>query len=167
MKKEKTFSAVIMFALLLGFWIIIESEVTILSLTLGFLATLFVIVYIFDLIFSDQERTRLTFRSAKAFFILLGTFLKEVLIANIQVAKIVLSKNMNLSPKVVKIKQPLKKDLNRAFYGNFITLTPGTLTIDSTEEYLIVHGLTKDHVKDLSESPLQKAFVKFEGDRDD
>ncbi len=156
-----------MFALLLGFWIIIESEFTILSLIIGFLATLFVVVYIFDLIFEDKERTRLTFRSAKAFFVLLITFLKEVFIANIQVAKIVLSPKLKLSPKVVKIKQPLKKDLNRAFYGNFITLTPGTLTIDSTEEYLIVHGLTKNHVDNLHNSPLQKAFIEFEGDHND
>ena len=74
---------------------------------------------------------------------------------------------MPISPEIVKIKQPLNKDINRAFYGNFITLTPGTLTIDSTPEYLLVHGLTKNHVKDLSQSPLQKAFVKLEGENND
>ncbi len=167
MKKRSDTNAVGMFVLLLLFWMIIASELSFLQLFVGVLASGFIVIYGWDLLFNRQQHTKLTLRSLKAFIVLFFILLKEMIIANINVALIVLSPKMPISPKIVKIKQPLKKDLNRALYGNFITLTPGTLTIDTTEDYVIVHGLTEHHVDALTHSPLQKAFINFEGDKHD
>ena len=167
MKHSKKANVIQMGILLLVFWVIIESDVSFVKIAVGVFATLFVVFYSFDLIFEDRETNGFSLRAFLAFLSLIKTMIKEVIVANVQVAALVLSPKMPISPEIVKIKQPLNKDINRAFYGNFITLTPGTLTIDSTPEYLLVHGLTKNHVKDLSQSPLQKAFVKLEGENND
>ena len=122
-----------------------------------------VVIYNYDLIFEKQDATRITFRSMRALFVLFFRFVYEIIKANIQVAMVVLNPKLPIDPHFVKIKQPLKKDVNRALYGNSITLTPGTLTVALDEEYIIVHALTRQASEDLKESKLQKAFEVFEG----
>ena len=122
-----------------------------------------VVFYNYDLIFNEHEATslslRLIWRLSKLLFILIYNIAKS----NIEVAKIVLSKKMPIDPGFVTIKNPLKKDLNQAFYANAITLTPGTLTVDMDQEHIVVHGLIKEQVHLLEGSDLEKAFIALEG----
>jgi len=88
--------------------------------------------------------------------------LKEIVIANINVAGIVLSPRMNISPCVVRLKTRLKSGLHRAILANSITLTPGTLTVRLIEDELLVHCLVKDYIPDLIHSKFEKLLLKIE-----
>ena len=46
-----------------------------------------------------------------------------------------------INPGIVKIKTALVSPLAHAFLANYITLTPGTLTIDIEGEYLYIHWI--------------------------
>ena len=70
--------------------------------------------------------------------------LKEIAIANWDVIKIVLSSDMKISPTLFHVKASQKSSVGQAIYGNSITLTPGTITVDVHEGEFIVHALTKD-----------------------
>ena len=58
----------------------------------------------------------------------------ELLKANIEVAKMALSKDLNIRPGIVKIDTELKSEYGLAMLANSITLTPGTITMDIYEE---------------------------------
>ena len=118
----------------------------------------------YDLVFNHSEVTKLTFKFLYRIFILFFVLIFNIAKSNIEVAKIVLSKKMPIDPGFVKIKNPLKKELNQALFANAITLTPGTLTVDMNHDEIIIHGLVKDSVKNIDTSSLEKAFIALEVD---
>jgi multicomponent Na+:H+ antiporter subunit E len=89
--------------------------------------------------------------------------LKEIILANISVARIVVSPKMDVSPCIVILKTQLKSKLHRAILANSITLTPGTLTVQFTEDELVVHCLIKKYIPDLIHSKFEKLLLKIEG----
>lgn len=78
---------------------------------------------------------------------LLGYFLRELLLANAAVARSVLSPAASFSPGIVAVPLDLTSSAGITTLANLITLTPGTLSIDVSEDRrtLWVHAL---HVGD-------------------
>ena len=78
---------------------------------------------------------------------LLVYFLKELLLANAAVARSILSPTSSLSPGIVAIPLDLTSDAGITTLANLITLTPGTLSLDVSDDRrtLYVHAL---HVAD-------------------
>ncbi len=83
------------------------------------------------------------------------------ILANFDVAYRVLHPKMPIKPGIVKVKTNLKSDAGRTFLANSITLTPGTLSVDITDEgYLYVHWI---NVKTIDIEEASKEIVaKFE-----
>ena len=79
---------------------------------------------------------------AVVFYLLV--FLKELILANIDVVYRVLSPSMPIDPDVVAIPLRVETDAAITTIANSITLTPGTLTMDYDAETntLYVHGIT-------------------------
>lgn len=67
----------------------------------------------------------------------------EIIKANLDVAKIILSPKMNIQPHIFKTKASQLSDVGLTTYANSITLTPGTVTISMDDEARFeVHALT-------------------------
>jgi len=66
-------------------------------------------------------------------------FIWKLILANLDVARRVLSPKIPLNPGIVKVKTDLKGDLGKLTLANSITLTPGTLSIDVVDDYIYVH----------------------------
>ena len=159
---NKKHGAIVLFIFLMLFWVIISSKLDVISLTIGVMVSLLVVFYNYDLIFNQSEMTKLTFKKLLA-LIVLGFFLMiNIVKSNIEVAKIVLSPKMSIHPGFKKIKQPLKKEVNRAMFGNAITLTPGTLTVDMNDDEILVHALNVEQVDGINQSAVLKSFLIFE-----
>jgi multicomponent Na+:H+ antiporter subunit E len=141
---------------------IIASTISWVELVFGFFTSILIVLYSYDMVFTEDDSTAIKPKSLKALFILLLTLLWEIFVANFHVAKIVLSKKMPIDPGFATIRQPLKKDLNKALYGNAITMTPGTLTVDMKDHEIIVHGLEMHLIKKLEGSKLEKVFLNME-----
>ncbi len=73
-------------------------------------------------------------------------FLYELLKANLKLAYEVVSIHDHMSPAVVAIPLDLTTDLEIMVFANLITLTPGTLSLDVSEDrkWLYVHTLYLD-----------------------
>lgn len=82
--------------------------------------------------------------------------LVEVIKSNIHVARIVLSRRLDLAPEVVKIRALPPDRLGQAVLGNCITLTPGTVTLDDHEGELTVHCLTSHNALDLRQGGMNQ-----------
>ena len=162
MNKNKRNGSIVLIILLLVFWMIIASSIHWIELIFGLFSSVMIVLYSDDMIFTVDDSTAIRSKSLKAFFILVITLLKEIFVANFHVAKIVLSKKMPINPGFGTIKNPLKKNLNKALYGNAITMTPGTLTVDMKHDEIIVHGLEMHLIHNIEGSCLEKVFINLE-----
>lgn len=71
--------------------------------------------------------------------------LLEIIKANIDVAKCLLSRDPARSTTLIYTRPKQASDLGKVIYANSITLTPGTFSIDIDEEHgILVHALTAD-----------------------
>ena len=64
--------------------------------------------------------------------------------ANLMVAKYALAVEPKLSPKLFTVPNPPRTSVGKAIFGNSITLTPGTVTVDVREEEMLVHALAEE-----------------------
>lgn len=72
-------------------------------------------------------------------------FIRELIKANIDVAKRSFNPKLPINPGIVKVPTDLKSDYGLAMLCNSITLTPGTISMDVTEEdgrnYIYIHWI--------------------------
>ena len=96
-------------------------------------------------------------------FSYIALLVKEVAIANVQVAMIVLSPKMNISPRIVKYESRLKGEMFLTILANSITLTPGTMTVSIDKNILDIHCLNKDYEESLKDNLFEKMLLRIEG----
>ncbi|PKD21866.1 cation:proton antiporter [Salegentibacter salinarum] len=70
-------------------------------------------------------------------------FLWELFKANLQVAYEVVTPNFGMKPGIVKVPLTIKSNLGITFLANMISLTPGTLSLDvsNDKKVLYVHAM--------------------------
>jgi len=124
---------------LFGFWLALSGHYT--PMLLGFgVGSCVLVVYLshrMDVI--DEEGVPL--QSALQMMMYLPWLMKEVLVANIGVAKVILTPTLRISPRMVVFHGTQKTDLGRAIYANSITLTPGTITTGVNGNEFEIHAL--------------------------
>lgn len=70
--------------------------------------------------------------------------LKEIAIANVSIARVILDPRLPIDPVVVRFDSRLQTSLAQVLLGNSITLTPGTFTMDVRDGIFTVHALTAE-----------------------
>lgn len=88
--------------------------------------------------------------------------LKEIVISSIDVAKVILSPSLPISPTVVKLKAQTKTDVGQVIFGNSITLSPGTVTLDMHKGEVLVHCLTSESAKELQKGEANRRAAALE-----
>lgn len=89
----------------------------------------------------------------------------EIVKANMQVIKAVLSPDLEVSPTLVKIPLNSDEDIAETMFANSITLTPGTVSVDMQPDYILVHALLEEmsapeDFKDMGERSAWAVGVK-------
>ena len=97
---------------------------------------------------------------AKFLVIYIPVFTWRLILANIDVAKRVLTPKIPVNPGIVKVPTKLKGDFGKLTLANSITLTPGTLSIDVLEDSIYVHAIDID--KTLDENNVTTIGADFE-----
>jgi multicomponent Na+:H+ antiporter subunit E len=82
--------------------------------------------------------------------------LREVIKSSLDVARLVLSPSLPISPTMVELTTTEVSDVGKVILGNSITLSPGTVTIDVHEDRLLVHCLTREYALALLEQEVQR-----------
>lgn len=100
------------------------------------------------------------FRRVIAIFKLIILFLWELILANIDVIKIVLSPKLDIQPGIIAVPTKLKTDWEVTLLASLISLTPGTLSMYFSEDgrTLYVHSI---HVPD-KEAMIKQIHNTFE-----
>ena len=82
--------------------------------------------------------------------------LGEVIKSSLEVARLVLSPSLPISPTMVELTTTEASDVGKVILGNSITLSPGTVTIDVHEDRLLVHCRTRESALVLLEQEAQR-----------
>ncbi|WP_044893968.1 Na+/H+ antiporter subunit E [Bacillus alveayuensis] len=88
-------------------------------------------------------------------------FLKELLLSNIAVVKVVLNRSLDIRPGIFALPTELEKDWEVTVLSLLITLTPGTLVLDVSEDgrTLYIHALDVPDVKETIKA-IKESFEK-------
>lgn len=88
---------------------------------------------------------------------------KEILLANLAVARKVLIPGSDIQPQCINTKPSQKTNTGIALLANSITLTPGTISIDYDDNNLLVHALTDETAQGVIDKDMDKRITKLEG----
>ncbi len=143
-------------------WMAVTGTYSLLNMAFGFLLGVFALSLIREQVGSVGYFTRL-----RKVAVLALVFLYELVMSTIRVAITVLSPNMNLKPGIFAYKLEVDRDIEITILANLITLTPGTLSVDVSEDkqYLYVHAIdcsdvdaTRRDIADSFERRILEAF---------
>ena len=69
----------------------------------------------------------------------------EIAKSNIAVTKTILSSSMPIKQKLFNVPYTQRTDLGQVIFANSITLTPGTVTVETEDGHFLVHALSYSH----------------------
>ena len=87
---------------------------------------------------------------------------KEVVLANIAVARCVWQGKDSISPRTIEVTASQKSDLGMVIYANSITLTPGTVSIDLEGDKILVHALDREAAEGLLSGEMDRRVCRVE-----
>lgn len=92
---------------------------------------------------------------------LIFIFIKELIMSNVAIVKIVLKPRLDMRPAIFAMDTVLTKDWQIMLLSNLITLTPGTLVMDVSEDNktLFIHAMNIGEVEDEISS-IKNSFEK-------
>ena len=69
----------------------------------------------------------------------------EIAKSNIAVTKTILSSSMPIKQNLFNVPYTQRTDLGQVIFANSITLTPGTVTVETEDGHFLVHALSYSH----------------------
>ena len=97
------------------------------------------------------------------FLAYLPWLVKEIIVSNVILARVVLSPRLPISPTMIHLRGRQRTELARFVYANSITLTPGTVTVDVQGQDLTVHVLMRSAVDGHEEHTMVRKIARLEG----
>ena len=151
-----------MLFLFLALWIILSGRVTAEIVVLGVLIMLPVYWFMCRFFEWNPEKElkywKGIFWSIRYVFVLLT----EIVKANLEVMRLILSAKVVVEPKLKEFNVELKENSSRVLLANSITLTPGTITVKADSKHYLVHALDSDLLSGIEDSVFVKLLKKRE-----
>ena len=147
---------------LFSFWILMSGMVTPFLLGLGVASVVAVTWLARHLEVADREGHPAHLRTVAVISYWTWLF-KEIWHSGVQVARIILTPRLPISPTLVRFQPAQKTAVGLATHANSITLTPGTITVQANHREFLVHALTRDGAAGVVESEMNRRVRSFEG----
>lgn len=137
-------------------WMFVNNEWTTITFLIGYLVG-FVLIFMLRRFFPEQFYGR----RLLATFVLLVIFVKELFLSNLAVIKQVIKPRLAIRPGIVALPIELKTPWEITLLANLITLTPGTLTVDVSNDnkMFYIHALDIEETEQVI-SGIKETFEK-------
>ncbi|MCI2400849.1 Na+/H+ antiporter subunit E [Aliiroseovarius sp. N1Y82] len=149
-----------MFATLLLFWILLNGSLAFGTLTAGAVAA-GAITFLFKDSLSVFSGYRIMPASLVASVRFVAFFFRELVRANLQLARLVLTPSLPIRPAIVRVHTGLKSPVGRLLLANAITLTPGTLSVEIKGEWLYVHWVSAEAGAEVATARIAAGFERY------
>jgi multicomponent Na+:H+ antiporter subunit E len=136
-----------LFALLIAAWLLWSGLFKPLLLGLGLFSCLLTVYLARRMGYFESKIFALRFRPR--LFGYWAWLAREIARSSLQVARIILTPRMPISPQVFEIEAKATHPVDQTILANSITLTPGTLALDVHDGVILVHSLTKSGADEL------------------
>ena len=87
----------------------------------------------------------------------------KVALANLHVVRLILLPGSELHPRLRRVRASQKTTFGQVLYANFITLTPGTITLDLRDGELLVYALDAESEADVVDGSINRDVLRLEG----
>ena len=142
-------------------WLIFNGRVTLEICLFGIVITGLVYAFCVAVLGYHPRNERRVLRRLGRYLQYGATLVWEIVKANVQTMKVILSPKAAYRPAVVR----LEEASSRVLLSNSITLTPGTVTIRQHEEEFLVLCLDKDGGEAIPDWNLVRILKKLEGSK--
>jgi multicomponent Na+:H+ antiporter subunit E len=132
-------------------WGLTTENFSVMNLTIGYVVSLGVLVFVRRALGDSHY-----FRDITEVLALVWFFVKELVIANIRMARYTLSPLRKLRPGVIAVPLEFMTEAEVTLLANLITLTPGTLTIDVSSDKRTLYV----HVMDIADADAVRQEIK-------
>ena len=158
---QQVIHAISLAAILFGLWLLLSGHYTPLLIGIGGASAIFAVVVALrmDVVDHEGHPLRLGLR-------VLGYWpwlLWQILRANLDVSRAILSPSLPISPETFPYRAGQKTELGQVVFANSITLTPGTVTVAEEDGELVVHALTGHGADDIRGGEMDRRVTALEG----
>ena len=162
MNRKQLIHALCIGGLLFGIWLLLSGIYTPFIISLGILSCAAVVwvTIRMDIVDHEGHPLHLTWKALGYW----GWLVIEIIKANIDVVKFVLSPTLKISPTMIRVRASQQTDLGQVIYANSITLTPGTISVDVANNEILVHALSENGARDLLGGRMDRRVSKMAGE---
>ena len=151
-----------MYVVLLLIWIIFNEKLNLEILLFGLVIAGTVFAFMSRFMDYGIRREIEFYKRVPGFLHYTFVLIWEILMANLNVCRLILSEREEIDPAIVEVKSVMKTMTGRAFYANAITLTPGTITVTMEDDTYVVHCLDDTLADGLVDSRLEEMLHGLE-----
>jgi len=166
LKKTRRKSIVITnFLILLFFWVIFSGKFDPFHLTLGGISCSLVAWMTADFLITTPHLGTVA-KMWFGFFKYIPWLIWQIILANLHVLRLVLSRDMKsrINPQIIKFRSTIKSQIGLVTFANSITLTPGTITVAATTYGdMAVHAIDNESAAPLP-GDMEKRVAKIFGE---
>lgn len=160
---------VILSVVLFAFWLLLSGKFEVKFLVYGIASSIISAYVCMPLLLVPSKDGK---KKYFAFGVNLGKFalywiwlMREVVNANLDVERAVVRSEMAINPMMVSFKMPYENPMAHATLANSITLTPGTITVDVSEDGVyLIHALTDGAREGLLSGGMQQKIAELFGE---
>ena len=154
-----------MFVVLFLLWLIFAGQLSWLNCAVGACVSACLTAFCWKYMGYRPARARhLLQKTGKAVCYVLF-LLKEIFLSNLAVVRGVYSRKA-VEPRLVHFRTDLRTDAARVLLANSITLTPGTITVETRDGEYWVHGLDKSLTAGIERCAFLRKARELEGGHD-
>ena len=163
-KGDQMLRTVATFIVLFSLWLLMSGVFKPLLIGLGLTSVLVVIFVVKRMDAQDGDQIQLhlsPLKSVSYFFWLMV----EIARANWAVAKIILSPKMPIHQHLFSVPCTQESDLGQVIYATSITLTPGTITVETEGDHFLVHAVaySDDDIAALADMDGRVSAIETQG----
>ncbi len=111
----------------------------------------------------DEEGAPLELSLIRLIFGYVPYLIKEIVISNLEVARIILSPKLELQRNLIEIGAHQKTEIGKVVMANSITLTPGTVSVSMEKDRILVHCLSFEGAEDDLSGDMDRRICRLEG----
>jgi multicomponent Na+:H+ antiporter subunit E len=164
---HRLFSIALQFVVLFAFWLLLSGRYEAKYIIIGAISAALVTFLTNDLFyFVLQSGERLGIKTERVllqmwrFLLYIPWLVLQIIMANVQVAYLVLHPKMPIEPVLLLFRTRMRKGIAQVTLGNSITLTPGTITTSLEDGHYIIHNLKPPLASSLVEGKMQNKIAK-------
>ena len=146
---------------LFGVWLLWSGHYNPLLISFGAVSCLLVVLLSWRMDIVDEEAAPVQL-GLRPFIFYAPWLAWRIVLANIDVARLILDPQLPVSPVIVRVKASQKGDLGRVIYANSITLTPGTVSVDMMGDVITVHALTTKFAESDQSGDMDRRVTQLE-----